>query len=335
MLSSLLRLPTYYRNLYAPERFQGGGRNPPYFEGWYFKLVDATGRQRWAIIPAIFLSDDPSRRHCFIQVLDGLTGTATYHRYPVQEFEAASDAFQVRVGRSTFSADGIRLDIDDELRTVRGEVRIEGRTPWPVRWHSPGIMGPFGLIPIMECYHGVVSMDHGLRGELTIDGAKHDFSGGRGYIEKDWGRSFPAGYVWMQTNHFDDPRTSFMGSIAIIPWVHTAFAGFLLGFLHDGRLHRFATYTGARTERLSITDDHVHWVVAGSGKRIAIEAERARGGLLLGPTREDMSSRVGETMLSKVRVTVTEPGRILFDGTGRHAGLEVHGDLDRLRALQK
>ena len=43
----------------------------------------------------------------------------------------------------------------------------------------------------MECYHGIVSMDHTVNGLIEINNEKIDFSEGRGYIEKDWGRSFP------------------------------------------------------------------------------------------------------------------------------------------------
>ena len=35
-----------------PERFQGHGKSKSYFEGWYFKLVSASGRSL-AIIPGI------------------------------------------------------------------------------------------------------------------------------------------------------------------------------------------------------------------------------------------------------------------------------------------
>ena len=31
---------------------------------------------------------------------------------------------------------------------------------WPVKVTSPGAMGPYAFVPFMECYHGVVSMDH-------------------------------------------------------------------------------------------------------------------------------------------------------------------------------
>jgi tocopherol cyclase len=315
-----------------PERYHGHGRRPPFFEGWYFKLVDAAGQERYAIIPGIFLSHDPAKQHAFIQVLDGLTGQATYHRYPSDQFWAADDRFAVRIGQSEFSSEAITLAIADEQRTLHGRITFSPLTPWPVRWYAPGIMGPFGWIPNMECNHGVVSLDHALAGELMLDGRRLDFTDGRGYIEKDWGKSFPAGYVWMQTNHFGTLGTSFVGSIAVIPWLGSHFIGSIIGLWHAGTLHRFATYTGAKTTHLHITDSTVEWVVKDRRQQLAITAQRAQGGLLLGPTRENMSDRVGETMLATVHLKLTTAdGRTLLDDIGRHAGLEVHGQTERLR----
>ncbi len=77
------------------------------------------------------------------------------------------------------------------------------------------------------------------------------------------GAAFPEAYVWFQTNHFDQPRVSLTASVAIIPWLGASFPGFIIGLWRDGILHRFATYTGARIERLRITDDHIDWTVSG------------------------------------------------------------------------
>jgi tocopherol cyclase len=141
--------------------------------------------------------------------------------------------------------------------------------------------------------------------------------------------------VWMQSNHFARPGTSFVASIAIIPWIRSAFPGFLVGLRHDGVLHRFATYTGARTEALRITDDRVEWTIVDRRRRLEIRAHRASAGLLLGPTRERMESRVGETMQATIEVRLADRRTgVVLEGTGRNAGLEVHGDLDRLLALQ-
>ena len=55
----------------------------------------------------------------------------------------------------------------------------------------PGVMGPFSFVPFMECYHGVVNIDHKISGSLMINNEEIDFTDGYGYIEKDWGKSFP------------------------------------------------------------------------------------------------------------------------------------------------
>jgi hypothetical protein len=321
--------------LLHPERYHGHRRKPPFFEGWYFKLVDATETHRYAVIPGIFLSDDPDRHHAFIQVLDGSTGTATYHRFPADRFRAATNEFEVEIGPNRFSSESLVLDIADENRTIKGELSLDTPRPWPVTLTRLGIMGPYGWAPRMECNHGVVSLDHAIAGSLEIDGDLAVFDGGRGYGEKDWGKSFPAGYAWMQSNHFDTPGTSFVGSIAIIPWLFSAFPGFIIGLLHNGTLHQFATYTGAKTTDLHFSDEAIEWTVTDRSKVLQIRANRARGGLLFGPTRTDMSDRVGETMLASIEVTLTDhAGSVIFAGTGRNAGLEAHGDLDRLLALQ-
>ena len=167
-----------------------------------------------------------------------------------------------------------------------------------------------------------------------MNGVARDFSRGRGYIEKDWGQAFPAAWVWFQTNHFSEPGVCLTASVAIIPWIGRAFPGFIIGLWRQGQLMRFATYSGARIEKLQVTDDHVIWTVRNRQHRLEMQAARAEGGLLLGPTREDMGKRVNETLRATVDVRLsTLAGVTLFEGQGRHAGLEAHGDLDRLIAL--
>jgi len=78
--------------------YHGHGKEPPFFEGWYYKLVSTTGEHRYAIIPGVFLSRDPDRHHAFVQVLDGASGRSTYHRYPSDAFWAAEGELNLRIG---------------------------------------------------------------------------------------------------------------------------------------------------------------------------------------------------------------------------------------------
>jgi hypothetical protein len=89
----------FIKGIFHPEAFHGKGKTKDYFEGWYVKLVSADQKQRWAVIPGIFLGqDDGKRSEAFVQVLDGSTGRSWYHVFPIDQFEAASDRFEVRIG---------------------------------------------------------------------------------------------------------------------------------------------------------------------------------------------------------------------------------------------
>jgi hypothetical protein len=191
----------------------------------------------------------------------------------------------------------------------------------------------------------VLSFDHALSGTLAVDGQALDFSGGRGYTEKDWGQSFPKAWVWMQSNHFSAPGVSLTASVAIIPWLRGAFPGFIVGLWRQGRLHRFATYSGAHIERLDISDERVTWRIAGplhrAGRqaRLEITAWRAQGGLLHSPERVAMQQRVLESLTARldVRLLAVQDGRetIVFEGAGRHAGLEVVGPTAEIQKLAR
>jgi hypothetical protein len=192
-------------------------------------------------------------------------------------------------------------------------------------------MGWYAWVPRMECYHGVLSFDHSLQGTLTLNGKMMDFSGGRGYIEKDWGQAFPAAWIWFQSNHFGGVPACITASVAIIPWVGQAFRGFIVGLWLNGKLYRFTTYKRSLIESLQIFDDHVDWVLRNNQYRLSLIACRVQGGLLRGPTRLDMGKRVLETLSATVHVRLeTLQGELLFEGVGSHTGLEVMGDLPRL-----
>ena len=313
-----------------PEGFHGGGVRSSYFEGWYVKLVSADLHARYAVIPGVFL-DPQGGGEAFVQVLDGGTGESWYHRYDISEFGADDDRFNVRVGPNRFTERGVVLD----LPSLQGEVRFTTPLdPWPVSWRSPGVMGWYAWVPRMECKHGVVSFGHDLEGTLLHDGVPRSFDGGRGYSEKDWGAAFPSAYVWMQTNHFSERTTCLTASVALIPWVRSEFRGHIVGLLHRGELHRFATYTGAVTTRLELDDDEVRWHLRSKqGTVLELTADRPRGGLLHAPVRTEMHRRVEETLDATIRVRLLDrSGRVLLDDVGRCGGLEVHGDLDRLLA---
>ncbi len=312
------------RSLFYPPEFQGWGKRSRYFEGWYFKLVDPSEKYAFAVIPGVAM-DREGKKEAFIQVLDGKHKTADYHRFDYSQFKARPGEFSVSIGSNMFSERSIRV----ALPGLEGELSFVNNVPWPSKWHSPGIMGPYTFAPFMECYHGIVSMDHGISGELIIRGNAIDFRGGRGYIEKDWGRSFPSAYFWMQSNHFDEPGISLKASVARIPWVTGSFTGFIAGLWLQDKLYQFTTYNGTRLTRSQADQELVHLIMENKRCRLKLRAFRDHATELASPIRGFMQGRIEETMTSAVAVTMVDvtSGHVLFQGSGRNAGLEVAGDI--------
>ena len=320
------------RAVWRPAMYHGHRQRRNFFEGWYYKFVDATEGHVHAVIPGVFLGKDAATSHCFVQVLDGATGHSTYHRYPLDRFWASDRELDLRVGPNRFYLDRIQLNIDDADRSLRGELHFDGVTPWPVTLTWPGIMGPYTFAPFMECYHGVLGFDHAVCGTLSMNGAAINFDGGRGYMEKDWGRAFPQAWVWGQSNHFDHVGTSITVSVATIPWLRTSFRGFIIGLWHEQQLYRFATYTGAKITHLRLTDSHVILRVEDAHHRLEVEATRSEGGLLHAPYRTDMLQRVTESLTATIAVRLIDQsgGEVIFEGSGRHAGLEINGEIQQI-----
>jgi len=318
------------KTIMTPGMYHGFKKKPPFFEGWYYKMVSADESHKVAIIPGVILGQNA---HAFVQVLDGVDGTTAYHTFPIQRFQAEPSRFALQIGKNGFDDRAILLGIDGPEGQVAGEIQFATLNPWPVTFFSPGVMGWYAWVPRMECYHGVLSFDHALHGTLALNGKVMNFDGGRGYIEKDWGQAFPSAWVWFQSNHFDGASACITASVAMIPWLGRAFRGFIVGFWLNGDLYRFATYTGAQIESLQIFDDRVDWVLCNHRHRLHLTACRVEGGLLRGPTRLDMGKRVMETLNATVQVRLeTRQGELVFEGVGAHTGLEVMGDLSRLLA---
>lgn len=311
-------------NIFHPERFQGWGKKSNYFEGWYYKCVSAEGHHAFAIIPGIAI-DKNGQGHAFIQILDGKARTASYHKFPLSDFKPSADQFEIRLGLNYFSADYITL----YHLPITGKLSFHNGVKWPKKWYSPGIMGPFSFAPFMECYHGIVSMGHQIEGSLLYKDAEIDFTNGKGYIEKDWGQSFPSAYVWMQSNHFDNEAYRFKLSVARIPWLTGDFTGFIAGFYDGQKLIRFTTYNGCKLLFNRIDESVVHTAIEHPNYILEVRAKNEKGTLLAAPIHGFMSGRIEESMTATLEIQLTDKkGNQLINTTGIHAGLEIAGKIE-------
>ncbi|MDO8123651.1 MAG: tocopherol cyclase family protein [Candidatus Hermodarchaeota archaeon] len=325
-------------NIWKPEMPQLKWGKPNQFEGWYFKQVDATEENAIAVIPGVSFGRNEAESHCFVQVLDGRTRNAYYFPFPLEDFQSDKKHLRISIRDNEFRMDGIDLHLKANKHEISGSLQFGEIIPWPVSRFTPGAMGPFRFIPGMQCLHGILSFDHKLQGNVIIDNRGINFSNGRGYIEKDWGREFPSAWIWMQSNHFEEPGISFTASIANIPWMKRSFTGFLIGLLYNGTVYRFTTYTRAKISTPKVSEDAVTFTVQDKNSLIEVDAQRAHGAMLKSPEEGLMTGRIIESLDSSIQLKYFTKDKnrteLIFEGTGRNAGLEVVGNLSEIGAIQ-
>lgn len=184
-----------------PELFQGSqylNKNKDYFEGWYFK--NSNGKDTISFIPGINISNKD--KQAFIQVI---TNNSSYFiPYNINEFECNISPFYIKIRNNFFSKEKVHIDFKDDEKNISIYENINYSNSRNINTNilNPNIMGPFSYVPFMECNHAILSMKNNVYGSISINNTKLNFNQGLGYIEKDWGCSFPKSYIWCQGNNF-------------------------------------------------------------------------------------------------------------------------------------
>jgi hypothetical protein len=304
--------------------FQGSLRNKNYFEGWYYKMVSSDGSCSIAFIPGISLTKHHS--HAFIQVFVTNANAdlkTIYLEFDKSDFNVNDSPFELCIQQNIFTEHGIDILIENDDLNIQGKLKFSGNTNIETSWFSPSIMGFFAFFTFMECYHGVVNMSHKLEDNLNIDGKSLNFSGGKGYIEKDWGKSFPSEYVWMQSNHFNNGGTSFMFSEAIIPFKAFHFNGLIVNLIIDGKEYRFATYNGSKVNAKAIKSNSVYYEIKKGKLKLIVEAVNENTISLSSPKNGAMIQSIKEGLSGIIKLQLFENNNLIYQDSGTHAGLEI------------
>lgn len=319
-----------------PHIFQGNKKTKEYFEGWYFKMVSADDSSIMSVIPGISLSENGEKQHAFIQIINGKTAETDYFSFPIEDFYFSEEKFAVRIGENYFSEDSLVLNIHNDSTTIQGTVRMSNQIHLSEK-RRKGIMGWYRFVPFMQCYHGVVSLNHTLSGKLLKNGQTFAFDDGVGYIEKDWGKSMPSAWIWIQSNNFTSKNASFMLSVANIPWLGSSFTGFLGFFLQDnGTIHRFATYTKAKIEVDPTSSDTLRITITDKTHTYLLETYRSKSGVLKAPVAGSMDRRIAESVDAKLLLTVLdENGVVVFEDSTTISGLETVGEFELLSGKKR
>ena len=307
--------------------FHGAKKSRAYFEGWYLKHVK--GNQAISFIPA-FHADEAGNQTASLQVIYDTTtksGCCSFD-FPISSFAASPQRFRVKIGQNYFCKEAISINLEND------ELSIKGRLFYgPFSQLKYDIMGPFHYVPFMQCNHGILSMYHKIWGFLTINGVPLDLDGGDGYIEKDFGTSFPTRYLWTQSmNVVKGSLCSISTSAADIPFGPGSFTGCICSVFYRGKEYRFATYLGAkialwRSDRLVVTQGAYTLSVLKLPDEKP-EAPFSPGpdvGRLRAPLKGGMSRTIVERLSCPLHYRLMQGDKVLMDFTSLNGSFETDG----------
>lgn len=315
------------------ELFQGRNKTKNYFEGWYFKNVSVDQKKVISIIPGV--SIDTYDKHAFIQTIINNTNCNSskiethYHRFSIDDFSYYDNPFGIVIEKNKFSCNGIELDLVDSDYSLNGKLSFSELTKIKTSVVQPNTMGFFAYFPFMECYHEILSMNHTLNGSINLNEEVISFEHGKGYIEKDWGVSFPKDYIWIQSNNFENPTVSIMCSIANIPFIGTAFKGFICNLVINNTEYRFASYNLSKIKLVEYNDTNVKVLIEKDDLLLDIDAKMANGGNLKAPKNGVMKHIIKEGLNGIVSIKLMKKSEeVIFSGTGNCCGIEVVESLE-------
>lgn len=249
-----------------------------YFYGYYYKVQSET--QTIALIAATH--GDGKERTCSLQVITENGAWAA--EFPKEAYFQKGSL--IKIGKNRFSRRGVRVGVKTDELCIEGKLDFGPITPLKY-----DIMGPFAMIPFMECRHMVGSMEHVVNGRLTVNGEEFVFENARGYWEGDTGRSFPKEYLWTQT--FLPQGGSLMLSVADIPFPGFHFTG-IIGFVYwEGKEYRVATYLGANAAEIR------------DGGAIILQGDKKLKVRLIEASGKDLRAPVSGSMVRTIRESAT------------------------------
>lgn len=305
-----------------PELFQGEkylNINRNYFEGWYFK--NTNNGYSISFIPGINIEN--KEKKAFIQVI---TNDSSYFiNYNINDFKFNFNPFYIKIGNNSFSKDSIHIDIYDDSQNLKinGNINYSESKNINTSALNPNIMGPFSYIPNMECNHAILSMRNKTYGLINMNNRELDFRNGIGYIEKDWGYSFPKSYIWCQGNNFKKSDASFMISIANIHYQFLKFRGIICVLKIGDEEFKFTTYNYTKLIKYNVNNNCIDITLKKGHYYLNIKSQYNVGLKLSAPIKGKMEKDIFESICSLITVTLLRDNTVVFCDTSENCGIEV------------
>lgn len=197
-----------------PTSLRAKAHRSNYFEGWFQKVYSRKYQASFIIIYG-YATKNSADTCGFIQVLTPNACPKIMY-FPKHDISFDTNRHIVRMGENHFTTDSIIISSDD----IEMNLHLQNNHPIPTFKNS---MGYSYFIPTLPCYHSVMNTAHLVSGSIRHSSKEYELDADLGYMEKNWGTSFPEKYFWLHAIDPFNPQISLLFSIADIQWLGKSF----------------------------------------------------------------------------------------------------------------
>lgn len=289
------------------------------FEGWFCKIDDKENDLMFSIIWGY--STHEETRHAFIQFQESIRHKTIYKAYPIEAMKWVRNPFMLEIGRNKLSERGLVLDFEAEGTMVKADLRFGDFSPIRKSLLKPNIMGWLTYLP-NECNHSIISMDHTVSGSISMGDHTWEIMDSAGYLEKDWGTSFPREYVWVQAN--DWKNSSLVFSYATVPILGRHAKGFFLVLHHEGQEYRLTSIEGSQLTGFKVSQDSFSASLKNKDIKVTLKARQANPVSLSSPVGGEMKSHIKESLDGTLELVLERKGGDGIPLFSERASIDVH-----------
>lgn len=209
-----------------PSSIRGGIDRSRFFEGWFQKVYLRQHRTSFVIIYG-YATGNAHETFGFIQVL--MPGEEPrIVCFPKDQVTLDRHKHIVRMGDNVLSTDAI----DIKMNELRMQLQLIDNQRIDTLNNS---MGYAYYVPSLPCYHSVLNTSHGVSGSIVHKSKEYAIDNELGYLEKNWGTSFPDRYMWLHAVDPNNPEISLLFSCADIQWLGGTFTRHVGHMRFDGK----------------------------------------------------------------------------------------------------
>ncbi len=321
-----------------------------FFEGWYFRLTLPKIGESFAFMYSI---EDPSGNDLHsggsAQIL-GINEEYLWCAFPdVRKFWADKNQLGLgHWGETNLAISPQLLSIDEFDRQITQGYQVtatlhQGSLPdqncrWcyqtiPVYgWGQPqqlqqSTAGLLSFLPVFEPGWQIL-MAHGLAtGWIEWQGQRYEFDRVPAYSEKNWGRSFPQKWFWINCNSFEDSvglALTAGGGKRKVLWM-TEEVG-MIGIHYRGKFYEFVPWNSQIDWQVQPWGE---WRMQASNQDFQVELTGTTdfaGTMVRTPTAQGLSICCRDTLKGRLKLNLrTRQGELIVSATSSLAGLEVGG----------